>query len=146
MIGAIEAPFPYLYGAVTSHLLDCDIDVSNIVWIDLDNRTVSMPALSEENPDVAAPTSLKVSLVKDINDIIMTPVANWMQRSCRVARQSDVDNTNRISFPNEKLMQLVMMTNHLLSEDNMLLHTQRSPLIGRQIRSFNCSYALICPY
>ena len=101
LIGAIEAPFPYLYGAVTSHILDCDIDVSNIVWIDLDNRTVSMPAVSDENPDVTAPTSLRVTLMKDINDIIMKPVANWMQRSCRVVKQSDVSNANQIPTPNE---------------------------------------------
>ena len=113
LIDAIEAPFPYLYGAVTSSLLESGIDLSNIVWIDLDNRTVSMPKISYENPDVSAPAPLQLSLIKDINDILMKPVANWMQRPCQVAKLSDSVNIHRIASPSEK-------TNAFESEDDFV--------------------------
>ena len=82
LINAIEAPFPYLCGAETSSVLESDADLSNIVLIDLDLRTVTMPEISSENPDVSMPNILKITLLKEITDIMLRPFTSWIERPC----------------------------------------------------------------
>ena len=82
LINAIEAPFPYLCGAETSSVLDSEADLSNIVLIDLDLRTVTMPEISSENPDVSMPNILKITLLKEITDIMLRPFTSWIERPC----------------------------------------------------------------
>jgi DENN (AEX-3) domain len=90
LINAIEAPFPYLCGAETQFVLESEANLSNIVLIDLDLRTVTMPEISSENPDVSVPNSLKVQLLKEITDIMVRPFTDWIDRPCTLMKGSSL--------------------------------------------------------
>lgn len=102
LINAIEAPFPYLCGAETSSVLGSDADLSNIVLIDLDLRTITMPEISPENPDVSMPISLKIQLLKEITDILVNPFTNWIERPCTIINSSGRPLPQGVSRPSSE--------------------------------------------
>lgn len=120
LINAIEAPFPYLCGAETPFVLESEANLSNIVLIDLDLRTVTMPEISSENPDVSVPNSLKVQLLKEITDIMVRPYTDWIDRPCTLMRGSALSMPHLAHRPSaedsqslqaDQIMRLFITTN-----------------------------------
>lgn len=126
LINAIEAPFPYLCGAETSSVIGSDADLSNIVLIDLDLRTISMPEISSENPDVSMPISLKIHLLKEITDILVNPFTNWIERPCTILNSSGkpLQGVSRPSSEESQSLQADQIT-RLFITTNLSLLTAR---------------------
>ena len=145
LINAIEAPFPYLCGAETPFVLESEANLSNIVLIDLDLRTVTMPEISSENPDVSVPNSLKVQLLKEITDIMVRPYTDWIDRPCTIMKGSTISPPpvplrpsveDSQSLQADQIMRLFITTNIslLTARDCTLKAFFRSPEIYKSDR------------
>lgn len=97
LLNAIEAPFPYLLGAQVDDVLSNFIDLTDTAVIYLDEQRVQLPHNEMTPPHEMAPKSLKTSLIKEINGILMKGLSDWVARPC--------DSTERLltimSPPNE---------------------------------------------
>jgi hypothetical protein len=79
LLNTIEAPFPYLVGAESKTIYESDVDLSDTVVVDLDRKTVTAPSSGHHSG--GAPESLKQTLINEIANIIVAPLANWVSRT-----------------------------------------------------------------
>jgi len=81
LIQAIEAPFPYLLGADMKDLLDSQVDVSETVIIDLDNRSVVPPSNNSSYPNIKPPDKMIIQMLEELNVMLFTPLGQWSSRT-----------------------------------------------------------------
>eukprot|EP00603_Paraphysomonas_imperforata_P007903 CAMPEP_0114417838 /NCGR_PEP_ID=MMETSP0103-20121206/3177_1 /TAXON_ID=37642 ORGANISM="Paraphysomonas imperforata, Strain PA2" /NCGR_SAMPLE_ID=MMETSP0103 /ASSEMBLY_ACC=CAM_ASM_000201 /LENGTH=1467 /DNA_ID=CAMNT_0001586157 /DNA_START=55 /DNA_END=4455 /DNA_ORIENTATION=- len=89
LLNAIEAPFPYLVGAQTDEVLANFIDLTDTAVIYLDEQRVQLPQNEMTPPHEMAPKQLKCSLMKQISDVMLKGLSNWVSRPC--------DNDDKVS-------------------------------------------------
>jgi hypothetical protein len=80
LIHTVEAPFPYLVGANTNTLREHQVDLSDTVVIDLDNRSVLHPKPKSSTPIPCAPANMILHLKQEINSILLQPLGHWFNR------------------------------------------------------------------
>ena len=97
LINAIEAPFPYLLGVETSVISDSGMDLTGTVVIDLDNRIIIPQSDKVTYPDVHPPDSLIVSILRDVNKILLSDIGEWSSRSTTSGLSSNPHAASLIS-------------------------------------------------
>ena len=151
-ITAIEAPFPYLYGA-NSNLLDKykSLDLSDTIILDLDmghvrHPTRISPVRRDDSTDLnsqKAPQSMVKRLRDTLNDILLTPISNFIRRpqhamveSGQAVEKGDsacyAFNTNPLASRESQAAEIIRQGNAVIEifirENLTLLGAQRCPL------------------
>jgi hypothetical protein len=114
-LSVLEAPFPYLIGALSTAVYNTKgLDLTDIVVLDLDLRTFTMPnKKGQENNNhnhnsnkisnntknqnkyeyFSTPKQMLLNLMKSISEILVAPLSNWIQRPCsRKGKGEDYEN------------------------------------------------------
>ena len=91
LLNAIEAPFPYLLGACTDDVIAASIDLTDTAVVYLDEQCVRRPVNESVPSNERAPRSMKSSLMKEINSVLMKGLNDW------AARPSDDDKNEQLS-------------------------------------------------
>ena len=100
----VEAPVPFLIGAETSYILEKGADLSELVIVDLDTRTVRFGAgLSDvhhhnsqhriglPHHHIGLPSSMIYQILRDLSNAMAVPIANYASRSCSNANSSPLN-------------------------------------------------------
>ncbi len=100
----VEAPVPFLIGAETSYILEQGPDLSELVIVDLDTRTVRFGAgLSDvhhhssqhriglPHHHIGLPSSMIYQILRDLSNAMASPMASYAVRACSNATSSSLD-------------------------------------------------------
>ena len=135
-LSVLEAPFPYLIGALSTAVHNTKgLDLSDIVLLDLDLRTFTIPNKKENNKHnnnnnnsnnnnksknqynyecFSTPKQMLSNLMKSISDILVFPLSGWIQRPCLRKGEDSlfIKNYGRTrSIQAESILQLFVQTN-----------------------------------
>lgn len=80
-VEAIEAPGTFIIGVDTNTLRRSSLDLSGIVVLDLDRKTVIFTPSTEDDPYYAAPPVIINNLLHGVNTLLNGPSAKWYNRS-----------------------------------------------------------------
>jgi hypothetical protein len=112
LIDAIEAPFPYLIGAEKIAVINSKADLTDIVVIDLDNRTNSTTKITPEYPNIRIPKILNSKLLREINEVTLKPLDKWIQRSC--TSNISIHTEKHYCLQADQITQIFLRTNYEL--------------------------------
>jgi hypothetical protein len=81
LITALDSPLPYLVGANVHTVRESQINLSETVVIDLDNRDVYTPRYQYGKLEHGAPESIVSKLQKDLSLLMSSPLQSWLNRA-----------------------------------------------------------------
>lgn len=129
LIESVEAPFPYLLGANTNIIRKAGVDLSDTVIIDLDNRDVIPVRNSTSFPaDSRAPTNLIAKLMIEVNEILLKPLGNWLQRADSSQPYNSCEKVGTVNSPicEESFKLRATMISQLFIRTNLSLISSRT--------------------
>jgi hypothetical protein len=111
LINTLEAPFPYLVGAEIRAVQESQIELPDTVIIDLDTRSVYKPVLEANEKDLCAPPNITSELLRDITNLVLNRLGNWVSRSNGSDDPNHPLNNNSVNYLADAIVDRFIRTN-----------------------------------